>query len=321
MQGDPLVSIQCLVFNHERYLRQCLDGFVMQQTSFPFEAIVHDDASTDGSAAIIREYAEKYPDIIKPIFETENQYSKHDGSLRRVVHAAIHPAAKYVAICEGDDYWTDPHKLQIQVDYLSSHDTCSMCWHDAKKMDARTCRIFGDHRRYRKDTTCSTEDMIILGGGGCPTASIIYRRDILAHAPDLFFDRHVGDYPLQLYLAFNGYVRYIDRPMSVYRIHVPGSWTSSMAVNTNIEERKKLWSMTIKLFDDYNEYSDFQYEKAFNQRKNIYLFHEYFAIGDYSTARKYWYKCNISTRPWSLGVVLYVHGLGSLVKSIKKIMS
>ena len=89
----------------------------MQQTSFPFEAIVHDDVSTDGSAAIIREYAEKYPDIIKPIYETENQYSKHDGSLRRIMDAAIHPAAKYVAVCEGDDYWTDPHKLQLQVDF------------------------------------------------------------------------------------------------------------------------------------------------------------------------------------------------------------
>ena len=74
-----MVTIRCTVFNHERYLRECLDGFVMQKTNFRFEAIVHDDASTDGSAAIIKEYAEKYPDIIKPIYETENQYSKHDG--------------------------------------------------------------------------------------------------------------------------------------------------------------------------------------------------------------------------------------------------
>ena len=88
MQEQPLVSIQCLVYNHEPYLRQCLDAFVMQKTNFKFEAIVHDDVSTDGSAAIIREYAEKYPDIIKPIFETENQYSKHDGSLERIMHDA-----------------------------------------------------------------------------------------------------------------------------------------------------------------------------------------------------------------------------------------
>ena len=127
MTGDPLVSIRCTVYNHEPFLRQCLDGFVMQQTTFPFEAIVHDDASTDGSAAIIREYAEKYPDIIKPIYETENQYSKHDGSLRQILEKAVHPSSKYIALCEGDDYWTDPNKLQIQVDFLEAYPNFVMC--------------------------------------------------------------------------------------------------------------------------------------------------------------------------------------------------
>ena len=122
----PLVSIWCLVYNHEPYLRQCLDGFVMQNTNFKFEAIVHDDVSTDSSAAIIREYAEKYPDIIKPIFETENQYSKRDGSLERIMHEAC--KGKYIAICEGDDYWIDPLKLQKQVDYLLNHEDCGLVY-------------------------------------------------------------------------------------------------------------------------------------------------------------------------------------------------
>lgn len=128
-QGDPLVTIRCTVYNHEPFLRQCLDGFVMQETTFPFEAIVHDDASTDGSAAIIREYAERYPDIIKPIYETENQYSKNDGSLKRVMESAMNPASKYIAYCEGDDYWTDPNKLQLQVDFLESHPDFFMSCH------------------------------------------------------------------------------------------------------------------------------------------------------------------------------------------------
>ena len=104
-----MVTIRCCTYNHEPYIRQCLEGFVMQKTNFRFEAIVHDDASTDGTAAIIREYAKKYPDIIKPIFETENQYSKKDGSLRRIMDAHTH--GKYVAICEGDDYWIYTLKL------------------------------------------------------------------------------------------------------------------------------------------------------------------------------------------------------------------
>lgn len=120
-----MVTIRCMTYNHEPYIRQCLEGFVMQQTNFHFEAIVHDDASTDGTAAIIREYAEKYPDIIKPIYETENQYSKHDGSLDRIMDA--HMRGKYIALCEGDDYWTDPLKLQKQVDLLEQYPECSMC--------------------------------------------------------------------------------------------------------------------------------------------------------------------------------------------------
>lgn len=134
-----LVAIKCIVYNHEPYLRKCMDGFVMQKTNFRFMVIVHDDVSTDGSAAIIREYAEKYPDIIKPIYETENQYSKHDGSLARVMNDAVDATeAQYVAACEGDDYWTDPLKLQKQVDFMESHPECSVTFHRCKHLNTYT---------------------------------------------------------------------------------------------------------------------------------------------------------------------------------------
>lgn len=118
----PLVAIRCITYNQAPYIRQCLDGFIMQRTDFPFVAIVHDDCSTDGTDAIVREYAERYPDIIKPIFETENQYSKRDGSLSKIMtNACNETGAKYIAFCEGDDYWTDPLKLQKQVTFLEKH--------------------------------------------------------------------------------------------------------------------------------------------------------------------------------------------------------
>ena len=126
--NQPLmVTIRCTAYNHEPYIRACLEGFVMQKTNFRFEAIVHDDASTDGTAAIIKEYAEKYPDVIKPILERENQYSK--GTLGKIMDEAS--KGKYIAFCEGDDYWTDPLKLQKQVDFLESHPDCSLCFHNA----------------------------------------------------------------------------------------------------------------------------------------------------------------------------------------------
>ena len=117
-----IVTICCTVYNHEPYIRKCLEGFVMQKTNFRFEAIVHDDASTDNSVEIIKEFEEKYPDIIKPIYEVENQYSKHGGSLWRILNE--HTRGKYVAFCEGDDYWTDPLKLQKQVCFFKNHPEC-----------------------------------------------------------------------------------------------------------------------------------------------------------------------------------------------------
>lgn len=125
----PLVVIRCITYNHEPYIKDALEGFVMQKTDFPVVAIVHDDASTDNTAAIIREYAEKYPDIIFPIYETENQYSKRDGSLGKIMKAAQDATeAKYVALCEGDDYWTDPLKLQKQVDILNNSTDVSLVY-------------------------------------------------------------------------------------------------------------------------------------------------------------------------------------------------
>ena len=113
---DIKVSVCCTVYNHEKYLRKCLDGFVMQKTNFAFEVLINDDKSTDSSADIIREYYEKYPDIIVPVFQTENQYSKGVD----IIDDILIPMAKgkYIALCEGDDYWCDENKLLLQYDYM-----------------------------------------------------------------------------------------------------------------------------------------------------------------------------------------------------------
>lgn len=121
---EILVSVCCAAYNHSAYIRQCLDGFIMQKTNFRFEVLIHDDASTDGTQDIIREYEMKYPDIIKPIYQEENQYCKGGKiSLRFNIPRA---KGKYIAFCEGDDYWIDPLKLQKQVDFLESNIDYSM---------------------------------------------------------------------------------------------------------------------------------------------------------------------------------------------------
>lgn len=132
----PLLSICCLAYNHAPYIRQCLDGFMMQKTDFAFEVLIHDDASTDGTADIIREYEAKYPDIIKPIYQTENQYSK--GIKISGTYQFPRAKGKYIAMCEGDDYWIDPLKLQKQVDFLEANEDYSLCCHRYKIYDEKS---------------------------------------------------------------------------------------------------------------------------------------------------------------------------------------
>lgn len=128
LEQNILVSVICTAYNHESYIRQCLDGFVMQKTNFSFEVLVHDDASTDRTADIIREYEAKYPDIIKPIYQNENQYSKGIAIYSKFIYPNVN--GKYIAICEGDDYWIDPFKLQKQVDFLETNEEYGLVFTD-----------------------------------------------------------------------------------------------------------------------------------------------------------------------------------------------
>jgi glycosyltransferase involved in cell wall biosynthesis len=129
----PVVTICSLAYNHERYVRDCLDGFLMQETTFPVEILIHDDASTDNTASIIREYEARYPRLIKSICQTENQFSK--GKVGAPLHAYPGKRGQYIANCEADDYWTDPTKLQKQVDFLDRNPDYVICYHDAKIVD------------------------------------------------------------------------------------------------------------------------------------------------------------------------------------------
>ncbi len=219
----PLVSIHCLVYNHERFLRDCLEGFVNQETNFPFEAIVHDDASTDHSAEIIREYAEKYPHIIRPIYQSENQYSKKNGSIGRAMSAARSPYSEYVAYCEGDDYWTSPSKLQKQVNFMEQHPEYTMCFHAALKKwengeedDSLVAEV--EDRSYAGEEIYETWPIA--------TCSMLVRRSVLkselyqcAHACREFY---AGDILVQLSAAALGKIRGMSEVMSVYRKHEGG---------------------------------------------------------------------------------------------------
>lgn len=207
----PMVTVRCTAYNHGKYIAQALDSFLLQETTFPFEIVIHDDASTDNTVNIIRTYQNKYPDIVKPIYETENQYSKKDGSLRKILDQATH--GKYVALCEGDDYWCDCNKLQLQWEFMEAHPECSMCVHNSYfhyLNETSFERKFNDWTELHR---MSPEEVFF--GWFVHTSSYFYKND-LDFYPSFRKYFWSGDYA-QLTLALQyGDVYCLPRVMSVY---------------------------------------------------------------------------------------------------------
>lgn len=217
MNKAPLLAIRCLTYNHEPYIRQCLEGFIIQKTSFPFIAIVHDDASTDKTAEIIEEYALKYPDIIKPILEKENQYSKHDGSLGRILNNAIPESVKYIAMCEGDDYWIDPNKLQKQVDFLESNPEFGMVYgkvHTWLQEENKFGKSFGKKAHTFEE---------LVRYNTIPTLTVVLKYNLqqqyLDEIDPVTKNWKMGDYPMWLYISKVSKIGFIDEYLGTYRIN------------------------------------------------------------------------------------------------------
>lgn len=239
-----MVSIRCITYNHASYIRQCLDGFVMQKTNFRFQAIVHDDASTDGTTEIVREYAEKYPDIIIPMYEEENRWSKHDGSLFAIMLPLM--KGKYWAECEGDDYWTDPLKLQKQVDILENNPNVMMVYTAFDTVDEQNRRLcikkYQDYINFSRSGDVFSR---LLWRNHILTLTICFRREIIDS--DIYKDAPSKlDYLYFLTAAAKGDCYFIKEVTGCYRI------TSTGAVATRSDEiYKRLWDLYEYFFQLY----------------------------------------------------------------------
>lgn len=252
------VSILTTAYNHAPYIAQALDSFLMQKTNFPFEIIVHDDASTDGTADIIRAYAERYPDQIRAIFQKENQYSKGINVYQFMIP---HVRGTYLAICEGDDFWCDPYKLQLQADWLDQHPQYSACVHNTRRVDLK-------HQTERIWFSCDGDrdlsmEQVLAGGSACfHNSSLMWRREI--QIPEAFSEiKSFGDYVLAISLAMQGKIRYFSRVMSVYRYFTPGSW--SMRQSLSSQERVRRCRDNWKLMEMVNRLTDNRYAAITNE--------------------------------------------------------
>lgn len=263
MTENVLVSVICTAFNQESFIKDALEGFVSQRTNFKYEVIIHDDASTDNTASIIKEYERRYPDIIKPVYQTENQYSKGVSIGKTFLFPLV--KGKYIALCEGDDYWIDNNKLQMQVDYMESHSECSMCVHQAINHHVDTGEeTLSTTNTKEKDYSFSE---IVDGGGALfATGSTLMKKDVYFGRPDCFNQPGVGDYQMNMYASLIGTCHYLPKVMSVYRIAIPGSWT--MRIGRQADQRKKFRKNMVSMLKEVNAYYDYKYNDVFAKRIN-----------------------------------------------------
>ena len=268
--NDIKVSICTLSYNQKDYIAQCLEGMLSQKCDFDFEILIHDDASTDGTDSIIRYYCERYPDIIKPVYETENQYSKDVKNISGVYNFP-RVSGKYIAMCEGDDYWNDDHKLQRQVDYMDAHPECSMCFHSAYQESTGVAISKKLMRPYHGDRTI-VPVKIISKKVSYPTASLMMRADIFKSLPEFYMQAPIGDIPMQLICANAGKAYYIDMPMCTYRYMADGSWTSDMRKGDYTSKQKMYASQMQAMYDSFDRYSDRKYHDTIEDAKNRLVF-------------------------------------------------
>ena len=266
-----MVSVCCFVYNHEKYLRQCLDGFLMQKTNFKFEVLIHDDASTDSSTDIIKEYEKKYPDVIKPIYQKENQYSQGI----KIAWKYQYPRAKgkYIALCEGDDFWIDSLKLQQQFDSLEKNKSCVFCAHRVQSVTESGELLNNFHPDEKIKTQCINGDTVVKTLLSekpyiFQTSSYFFRTSCISehfnNIPEFIKLSSVGDAPLMMLLATKGDFYYIDYIMSCYRKFSINSWSSQFANNNNIKIR--VISNAILSFQSFDSFTENKYSCEVNNK-------------------------------------------------------
>lgn len=299
---EPVVSVICLTYNHAPYIRECMDGFLMQKTDFPFEVIIHDDASTDGTTEIVKEYATKYPDIIKPIIQTENQYSKHNNFGFIMEDCFSFAKGEFIAYCEGDDFWIDSKKLQKQVSFLKENqeygfvhtDIYTAFWKESYKLRIRGSIHIPEGYVYKE----------ILQSNFVATLSVLFRKNLCQFlrnevAPIPYWDRI-------MWICFSRHTKfhYIPDRTAVYRI-IKNSATHGdykTILMTEFKGTSDLMDYLIK-----NNIPNEDIRTFFHPRCQKILKLCYFAK-DIKNLSKYWNLLNMNGSPQLADYIHYVFG-------------
>lgn len=264
--NKPKLTILCITCNQIKFIRQTLESFLAQKTDFPFEVLIHDDASTDGTVEVIREFEAKYPEIIRPILQTENQFSKIGlDFLPKIIFPRIQ--TQYVALCEGDDYWTDPLKLQKQVDFLEANPDCTLCFHPVDVLyenQPERKEIFPTEELRKGKTEFTIEDLVLRNF--IQTNSVVYRWVIPEKESCGTFPSGIipGDFFMHMMHAKHGKIRFINEVMGVYRRHDNGIWQG--------EHVLKYGSKEYRFLNCADQLLDYRFHDVFEKQKQELLF-------------------------------------------------
>jgi glycosyltransferase involved in cell wall biosynthesis len=257
--AEPLVSILMITYNHEGTIGQAIESILEQNTDYSFELIVGEDCSSDNTRNIVLNYQKQYPQIIRLITSDKNVGMMNN--YRRVIQEA---RGKYIALCEGDDFWCDSAKLQKQIDVMEADPSITLCFHNVRF-------LYGDGSRSQKqfkwrfrDRFYQPRDVICMGGEFYKIVSAVIRRQVLSDPPDWYLQAPVGDWAVSLLSALNGKVYYLNDVMAVYRSNIPNSWSQMMYSNPAIYKEHLFHSMKTRKMA--NDASGRKYEKCFGRR-------------------------------------------------------
>jgi glycosyltransferase involved in cell wall biosynthesis len=281
------VSVLVMTYNHANFIRQALESVLMQTTNFAYEILISEDCSTDGTREIVTEFQQRYPDKIRLLLSEQNLHS--NAIVVRGIQAA---QGQYIALLDGDDYWTSPDKLQKQVDFLDSHPECAMCFHNAAVVYEDGSQKARNWTSPHQKEISTLEDMWL--GNFIATCSTMFRRGLCGEVPawyDSLFP--ITDWPLHLLNAEQGNIGYVNEVMGAYRYHQGGLY-SPLSETRKLEE-------TLKFYKTMNRNLNYRYEKIINTAISKYFFEwaeEYMVRGDLGKARACFKTC-LTGRPVS----------------------
>ena len=291
---DLKVSVVMITYNQVKYVAQAIESVLMQKVNFPYELIIGEDDSNDGTREIVLDYQKRYPEIIRPLLR-EKEVSEREracglGGKTNFVDALQACRGKYIALLDGDDYWTSPHKLQRQVEFLTHHPDFAISFHNARRFYEDGSKPPQNQCPPNQKEVSTIEDLLTVNfvhAGSC-----MFPRGLFRELPDWFLTAKFGDWPLHVFNAQHGKIGYIDEVMAAYRIHAEGMWSA--------KDNKQRTLELIEFYERINEYLEFRYNRIIADK--LFMCWYWLAVlasgdDDHESASAYSVKC-FSARPF-----------------------